>query len=92
MTLQRLGVRILKCVGYDEAFQREIHDEFPNWVPPPPRPKGEKGKKVKAKTGQKRKRNEVEEGSDEEIEIDDEAEIMAVHATRTTKRRQKRHS
>ncbi|KIM80593.1 hypothetical protein PILCRDRAFT_822330 [Piloderma croceum F 1598] len=23
-----IGVRVLKCVGYDEAFQREIHQKF----------------------------------------------------------------
>jgi hypothetical protein len=40
-----LGVRLLKCVGYDEAFQREIHEKFQDWVQPPlPEKNGKKGK------------------------------------------------
>lgn len=72
-------MRILKCIGYDEDFQRAIHTQFPAWVPPPPKPKGQKRKTNQAATGQKRKRVEVEveeiipELSDEEdLEVDDE--------------------
>jgi hypothetical protein len=28
-------VVLLKCVGYDEAFGREVHEKFQTWVPRP---------------------------------------------------------
>jgi hypothetical protein len=46
--IQLLGVRLLKCVGYDEAFQREVHEKSKSWVPPPP--SESKGKRRKSKS------------------------------------------
>ncbi|KDR74309.1 hypothetical protein GALMADRAFT_250113 [Galerina marginata CBS 339.88] len=34
-----LAVFTMKCVGYDEAFQRELCEKLQHWVPPPPRKK-----------------------------------------------------
>ena len=68
----------MECVGYDNAFQLELCDKFPLWVPPPRRPKGS-GKSAPKKSnvaGQKRKREESP-GSDFEIENDDEREYDA---------------
>ena len=83
---QLLGVHILKCVGYDEAFQREVHEKFQTWVPPPPREKGAGKGKTGSKgrntgnlrgkqRGQKRKRDEevITESDDSEVpESEDE--------------------
>jgi hypothetical protein len=69
-------VHILKCVGYDEAFQREVHEKYQTWVPPPPREKGagkgktgSKGRKTGDPRGQKRKRDEeiIAESDDSEV-------------------------
>lgn len=32
----------MKCVGYDEAFQRQLVERFTRWVPPAPKPRGER--------------------------------------------------
>jgi len=45
-----LGVRLLKCVGYDEAFQQEIHTRFQTWVSHEERDtKGKKGSKRRSR-------------------------------------------
>lgn len=46
---QTIGVWAMKCIGYDEAFQRDILEKFQHWVP---KEKPAKGGKV-----QKRKRS-----------------------------------
>jgi hypothetical protein len=70
-----MGVWTMKCVGYDNRFQQELHDTFPTWAPPPKRPKREGGR-----TTEKRKRRIVKaknrDGSDLESEggaVDSEA-------------------
>lgn len=80
-TCQCLGVYVLKCVAYDEAFQREVFEGIQTWVPPAKKEKGA-GKDKKPKT-HKRKRVEapVEEVVSESdhgedvFEDDDEEEI-----------------
>lgn len=34
----------MKCVGYDNNFQRELSEKYSVWVPPPPKPKRQKNK------------------------------------------------
>ena len=68
----------MECVGYDNAFQLELCDKFPLWVPPPRRPK-DSGKSTPKKSkvsqaGHKRKR---EESPGSESENDDEREYDA---------------
>lgn len=63
-----MGVWTMKCVGYDNQFQQELHDTFPTWVhPPPKKPKREGGR-----TMERRKRCNVkgknQDGSDSESE------------------------
>ncbi|KAJ7755165.1 hypothetical protein B0H16DRAFT_730995 [Mycena metata] len=46
---ERLAVWTMKCVGYDEKFQRDIVRKITGWVPPPPKtkPKSKKATTVK---------------------------------------------
>ena len=44
---QNLGIATLKCVGYDEEFQRKLVRSFPAWVAP--QSKSKKGKVKKAR-------------------------------------------
>ena len=72
----------MECVGYDNAFQLELCDKFPLWVPPPRRPKGS-GKSAPKKSkvaGQKRKR---EESPGSNFENDDEREYDANSSRRS---------
>jgi hypothetical protein len=39
---QQLAVWTMKCVGYDQQFQRDLVRQITGWVPP--RPKGRTGK------------------------------------------------
>jgi uncharacterized protein DUF6697 len=58
---QELGIWLMKCVGYDNDFQRELCNKFPLWVPPPRKPKGSGKSMPKKKSqaaGRKRKREE----------------------------------
>lgn len=43
-----MDVYTMKCVGYDSAFQRNIAQKFPTWVPKPSKAKGQKSNKRKA--------------------------------------------
>lgn len=52
--MQLLGVRLLKCVGYDEAFQREVHEKFQTWVPRPEQEKKDTKKKGTKATSKRR--------------------------------------
>ncbi|KAJ7031157.1 hypothetical protein C8F04DRAFT_709302 [Mycena alexandri] len=45
---ERLAVWTMKCVGYDEQFQRDVVQKITDWVPPPP--------KIKAVTTSKSKK------------------------------------
>ncbi|TFY76834.1 hypothetical protein EWM64_g7178 [Hericium alpestre] len=76
---ERIGVNAMKCVGYDERWQREIAAKFPTWVPLPKDPKREKNKSSANKTERKSKKSKVgksakadEGGSDIEIVEEDE--------------------
>lgn len=55
---QRLGVYLLKCVGYDEDFGQQVFERFSTWVP-----------KAKEKNGPKksRKRKRVTNSDEEEL-------------------------
>ncbi|KIM80619.1 hypothetical protein PILCRDRAFT_822359 [Piloderma croceum F 1598] len=65
---ERLGVYVLKCVAYDEAFQRKVFEDIQTWVPPPPKEKGSRG----AKGSKTHKRKQVEEvSSDSDPTSDD---------------------
>ena len=72
---QNLGIATLKCVGYDEEFQRKLAQAFPTWVPPQTKSK-KKGhaKKIRRSKG-KAAANEDEIFSDE-IEEDDDVQII----------------
>ena len=56
----------MECVGYDNAFQLRLCDEFPLWIPPPKKrrnPQGSSDSSAKKSTatgrvGRKRKREE----------------------------------
>ncbi|KAF8959386.1 hypothetical protein BDZ97DRAFT_1667283, partial [Flammula alnicola] len=69
---ERMGIWTLKCIGYDNEFQHELSQRFPNWVPPPPKNSGQ-GRKKASKTprGQKRKRSDTPEPDLTEHESDD---------------------
>jgi hypothetical protein len=81
-TIQRLTVWTLKCVGYDNDFQRQLSEKFPVWK------QQQKKKKKKAEQkpaqqgnsvprGKKRKRAdtpESEETDEGEDEVDDDDE------------------
>jgi hypothetical protein len=47
--LQMIGVWVMQCIGYDEAFQREILDKFQHWTPKEHEPKTDKGQRKKRK-------------------------------------------
>ena len=68
----------MECVGYDNAFQLELCEKFPLWVPPPKRSsKSKSSKKSKSRVsgksptkdskvaGRKRKREESLSDSDD---------------------------
>ncbi|KAG6910185.1 hypothetical protein DXG01_012634 [Tephrocybe rancida] len=50
---ERILVWVMKCVGYDEAFQREMQEKFAVWVPPPPKKNSEDAHKKKIKNSRK---------------------------------------
>lgn len=71
--LQCLGVYVLKCVGYDEAFQRKVFGDIKTWVSPPPK----KPKDVSQKKPKTRKRKGAPEAvldSDANVTYDDNSE------------------
>ncbi|KAG6907589.1 hypothetical protein DXG01_008309 [Tephrocybe rancida] len=53
-----MKVLVMKCIGYDEVFQRELRDRRSAWTPPPPKDKRNKTKK---------KKKAVKEDSDEDV-------------------------
>jgi hypothetical protein len=73
-----MGVYTMECVGYDEAFQRQVAEKWANWVPP-------LTKKRKAKNqpappnGKKRKISHDKKGKgkvEPHIEVDSEEELV----------------
>lgn len=54
---------MLKCVGYDKAFQQKVFNDMKTWVPPPKQePKDPKKNTLQPNKGPKsRKRKRVEE-------------------------------
>lgn len=76
----------MECVGYDNAFQLELCEKFPLWVPSPRTPKGSGKKRSSPKkskiAGRKRKR---EESSDSDSQNDDEREFEGKSSSKKTK-------
>ncbi|KZP20324.1 hypothetical protein FIBSPDRAFT_1044963 [Athelia psychrophila] len=70
---ERLGVELLKCVGYDEDFGQQVFERFSTWAPKP--------KKEKAGPKKSRKRKRATNSDDEEVsdtaECDDGHREMA---------------
>ena len=64
----------MECVGYDNAFQLELCENFPLYVPPPKKTRGSgKSSPKKSKVaGRKRKR---EESPNSDFKNDDEREF-----------------
>lgn len=62
----------LKCVGYDEEFQKELVEEFANWVPRPskPKPKPKSNPKQALKVKGKKKNSKVVKPVDSEDDSD----------------------
>lgn len=66
----------MQCVSYDAAFQRNLSETFPTWVPPP-KSKSEKKKSGREKqnptqaskmTSKKRKREDVQTTDSENLD------------------------
>ncbi|PPQ82836.1 hypothetical protein CVT25_009211 [Psilocybe cyanescens] len=99
--LQALGAFMMKCVGYDENFQRELVAKFPHWTPPSAKPKG-KGKKLNAQLKQsqaskgKRKREETPESEPLEPESEEDVNLNEheddEHSTSSTRKGQRLQS
>ncbi|TFY58421.1 hypothetical protein EVG20_g8158 [Dentipellis fragilis] len=69
---EHLYIAGMKCVGYDEAFQRKIAEGFPKWVAPPTKEKRPKGKDAREKNGKKGRGPKRRTGSSEDDGEDDE--------------------
>lgn len=75
---------MLKCVGYDKAFQQKVFNDMKTWVPPPKQePKDPKKNTLQPNKGPKsRKRKRVEEEileSDNNDMLEDEDEDEDAH-------------
>jgi len=76
---ETIGLWFMKCIDYDEDFQRRIARKFPTWVPPPPRPRKDKSKPKKASASKAKATKQVEVGTkrkfkQEEEEVSEEEE------------------
>ncbi|KAF9457402.1 hypothetical protein BDZ94DRAFT_1273316 [Collybia nuda] len=84
---ETMAVYTMKCVGYDTAFQRNLAEKFPTWVPPPSKTKGEKKTKAKkngaggkltpkqaSKANSNKRKQEDLELSDSEVSTSDEVD------------------
>ena len=71
----------MECVGYDNAFQLELCEKFPLWVPPPKKSRGSrKSSPKKSKVtvaGRKRKRDESPGSDHSNLKNEDESEREA---------------
>lgn len=82
---------MLKCVKYDEAFQRELIQKFSVWVPPPPKVKGtpKRSRKGKGKAHieeadeSEEEVREKEEASDEGHDLELQSEVYIRRGTRS---------
>lgn len=67
----------MECVGYDNDFQLELCDKFPQWVAPPRKPRGSgnlssaKKSKGAVRTSHKRKREDSPESEGDELNSED---------------------
>ncbi|KJA21624.1 hypothetical protein HYPSUDRAFT_216177 [Hypholoma sublateritium FD-334 SS-4] len=99
---ERMYIWTMKCVGYDNDFQRELSEEYPVWQPPPPKPKNQKkklpkrssgavGKKKSSNRKPRRKKLKLEEMfksvPNVESESDGDLEYVDPPATRSQKRK-----
>ncbi|KAF9475824.1 hypothetical protein BDN70DRAFT_883214 [Pholiota conissans] len=96
---ERMGICTMKCVGYDNRFQQELHDRFPTWTPPPPRSKKKQTKTLqpadsaepRSRRGVKRKgRTNEAHSSDAESDTMVEDEDSASDADAPKAKRAKR--
>lgn len=95
---QKMSIYTMKCVGYDNDFQRDLSEKFPVWVPPPPKTKKTPGNgnraagKTKAgnqKPRLKKRKREVapESGPEGESDLGDKLEYVDPPAMRSQKRK-----
>jgi hypothetical protein len=75
MTIQRLTVWTLKCVGYDNDFQRQLSEKFPVWKQQQKKVEKKPAQRNGVSRGRKRKRadtpeSELEETDEGESEVD----------------------
>ena len=57
-----MGAWTMKCVGYDDRFQRDLYDRYPTWTPP-----------ESSKTRRKEKRTK---GVKEEVKVEEVKEAV----------------
>jgi hypothetical protein len=74
----------MECVGYDNAFQIELCEKFPLFVPPPktPRGSGKSSLKKRKVAGRKHKR---EESVDSDPQTDNEREFKGKSSPKKSK-------
>ncbi|KAF8823453.1 hypothetical protein HHX47_DHR10000413 [Lentinula edodes] len=74
---QRLGMLVLKCVGYDNDFQKELIDKFSSWIPPAKKTDS-KGSKATSNTHTKqqapKRKQRAKRGKKKQIESEDDSE------------------
>lgn len=76
---------MLKCVGYDKAFQQKVFDDMETWVPPPKHPKKDAKKDASQpdKGSKKRKRNSDTGDMFEDEEIEDAYQEVIPRGTKS---------
>ncbi|KAG6873605.1 hypothetical protein C0995_013978 [Termitomyces sp. Mi166 len=82
--IEVMQVWVMKCVGYDEAFQREMKDKRSTWTPPPKaekvKPRKKKSvKQVMKETVLKTAREDVKTTQRMEASVDKPAKIKATN-------------
>lgn len=74
---KRLGMLVLKCVGYDNDFQKELIDKFSSWIPPAKKTdsKGSKAtSNVQTKQQAPKRKPRAKRGKKKQIESEDDSE------------------
>ncbi|KDR74295.1 hypothetical protein GALMADRAFT_575368 [Galerina marginata CBS 339.88] len=66
--VERLGVWTTKCVGYHNAFQLQLCEKFPLWVPRPRKPRGS-NKQGKNKSAKPKSKPKLKAPNDEEAPV-----------------------